>query len=651
MKLIYLYILIGVEVILLGAELVASQLTHSLIILGDAYHTLYNILSILLLVISFKMSSEKTVKNTFGWARIEVLGMLVNMTFLVALTFSLLVEGIQQLVHSSHEISEPTNYNLLFAFGVFGFIFNLIYFNILSDAILDQHKQRTNSLSLRAQEKIVFNNILGLNIDSPTGIEDTEAKDVSEKLLTIQSDKVKDTGLILLQTVPENINVGRLKKNILKEFPIILNIHDLHIWCLNASRIVASCHIILPKQSTKCFAQFSQLLDTYFRKQGIVLATVQPEFYDPNTSANQLIPISCLMKCSNVFATTSADITEPKISRPNEGIVELSLDLCSGSEKWLDSYQRSLPLDGIHCLRFLERSLKDSRALDTESLCLVSGEKVWTIRCHIICLNFDGNLLEASSVAAIASLSHFKRPEVTVSVDRTLKIHSFDEKHALNLTLLHYPFCVSFAFFVDNNIYRLVCDPNQCEEESADALLVVSANTYREIIGLHCFGKPVIDSEKVINCSQKAIERVKYLTEFMKNSLQTDKEKRINSPESIGFANAIRTGIMSGIERPEMNLLDVIKVDRIEEDEPMEPEVVDAPTDNVYLYGRGIGGIGEGGKTQWQFNDQSEQIMSDESNDEILTLEDIQKQKIEKMSDEEEEDVMIIETVGFDKKK
>ncbi|CAG2120641.1 unnamed protein product, partial [Medioppia subpectinata] len=122
--------------------------------------------------------------------------------------------------------------------------------------------------------------------------------------------EIKDTGLILLQTVPENINVGRLKKNILKEFPIILNIHDLHIWCLNASRIVASCHIILPKQSTKSFAQFSQLLDTYFRKQGIVLATVQPEFYDPNTSsANQLIPISCLMKCSKLSNTNCDSFT------------------------------------------------------------------------------------------------------------------------------------------------------------------------------------------------------------------------------------------------------------------------------------------------------------------------------------------------------
>lgn len=110
----------------------------------------------------------------------------------------------------------------------------------------------------------------------------------------------------------------------------------------------------------------------------------------------------------SLFTKTSCEITEPKISRPNEGLIELSLDLCSSTEKWLDPYQRALPEEGIHCLRLLERTIKDSRCVDTESLCLISGEKVWQIKCHIVCLNFDGNLCEAASIAAISSLSHFK---------------------------------------------------------------------------------------------------------------------------------------------------------------------------------------------------------------------------------------------------
>ena len=74
------------------------------------------------------MTNEKTLKNTFGWARVEVLGMLVNVTFVTALSFSLLVEGIQQIIHASHEISHPTDYRLLFSLGVCGFTINSICF-------------------------------------------------------------------------------------------------------------------------------------------------------------------------------------------------------------------------------------------------------------------------------------------------------------------------------------------------------------------------------------------------------------------------------------------------------------------------------------------------------------------------------------------
>jgi len=42
---------------------------------------------------------ENTLKNTFGWTRIDVLTMLIVCIFMASLCFSLLVEAIQTLVH------------------------------------------------------------------------------------------------------------------------------------------------------------------------------------------------------------------------------------------------------------------------------------------------------------------------------------------------------------------------------------------------------------------------------------------------------------------------------------------------------------------------------------------------------------------------
>jgi len=46
---------------------------------------------------------EKKLKNTFGWARIEVVLMLGGCVFLASLSFSLVVEAIQTLIHIDHQ--------------------------------------------------------------------------------------------------------------------------------------------------------------------------------------------------------------------------------------------------------------------------------------------------------------------------------------------------------------------------------------------------------------------------------------------------------------------------------------------------------------------------------------------------------------------
>jgi len=72
---------------------------------------------------------------------------------------------------------------------------------------------------------------------------------------------------------------------------------------LTASKIIATCHIILPKQSSKSYEEFSSLLQKFFQQQGISLATVQPEFHDTHT---QDCSLSCMMKCSK-FSNVNCD--------------------------------------------------------------------------------------------------------------------------------------------------------------------------------------------------------------------------------------------------------------------------------------------------------------------------------------------------------
>lgn len=60
---------------------------------------------------------------------------------------------------------------------------------------------------------------------------------------------------------------------------------------------------------------------------------------------------------------------------------------------------------------------------------------------------FFSNLYkDCGSVAALAALAHFRRPDVTTTGEE-IKIHSHNERDPIPIVLHHYPVCVSYAIY------------------------------------------------------------------------------------------------------------------------------------------------------------------------------------------------------------
>ena len=130
----------------------------------------------------------------------------------------------------------------------------------------------------------------------------------------------------------------------------------------------------------------------------------------------------------------------------------------------------------------MERGIKDSRAVDTESLCIVAGAKVWSLRVDIHVLDHVGNIIDCAAIgptsdpsglcrltgadgvgvaATITALLNFRRPDVTVGGDGEVVIHSLEEREPVPLSIHHIPICVSFGIFEGG---ALVVDPDLKEE-------------------------------------------------------------------------------------------------------------------------------------------------------------------------------------------
>ena len=67
-----------------------------------------------------------------------------------------------------------------------------------------------------------------------------------------------------------------------------------------------------------------------------------------------------------------------------------------------------------------------------DSLRICSKLQVWTVRLdlHVIC--HEGSLADACSVAGLAALSHFRRPDVTLKVAFMNRKHLFNDPNSFS---------------------------------------------------------------------------------------------------------------------------------------------------------------------------------------------------------------------------
>ncbi|XP_020957295.1 exosome complex component RRP45 isoform X2 [Sus scrofa] len=301
--------------------------------------------------------------------------------------------------------------------------------------------------------------------------------------------------------------------------------------------------------------------------------------------------------------------------------------------------------------RLLERCLRNSKCIDTESLCVVAGEKVWQIRVDLHLLNHDGNIIDAASIAAIVALCHFRRPDVSVQGDE-VTLYTPEERDPVPLSIHHMPICVSFAFF-QQGTYLLV-DPNEREERVMDGLLVIAMNKHREICTIQSSGGIMLLKDQVLRCSKIAGVKVLEITELIQKALENDQKVRKEGGK-FGFAESIANQRITAfkMEKAPIDTSDVEeKAEEIISEAEPPLEVVSKPV----LWTPGTAQIGEGIENSWGDLEDSEKEDEDEGgSDEAIILDSIKTDtgvEISNigsqdapivLSDSEEEEMIILE--------
>lgn len=93
---------------------------------------------------------------------------------------------------------------------------------------------------------------------------------------------------------------------------------------------------------------------------------------------------------------------EPYPDTPNSGVMTTSAELVPLASPEFEPGPPQPP--AIELARVVDRGIRETGTIDLDALCVTPGEKVWVTFIDIHVIDYDGNLIDASALAAMAAL-------------------------------------------------------------------------------------------------------------------------------------------------------------------------------------------------------------------------------------------------------
>ncbi|MEM2281680.1 MAG: exosome complex protein Rrp42 [Candidatus Bathyarchaeia archaeon] len=203
-----------------------------------------------------------------------------------------------------------------------------------------------------------------------------------------------------------------------------------------------------------------------------------------------------LLGKTEVMVGVKIEIGEPFPDTPNEGVLTVNAELVPLASP---TFEPGPPDENsIELARVVDRGIRESKAVDLEKLCIVPSKKVFVIFVDIYVLNHDGNLIDASALAALAALLNTKVFNYEVE-NGDVKV----KPGYTPLPLRRHPVAVTFAKIND----KLVVDPWLEEEHIMDARLTITTDDDGNICAVQKGGSGYFTPEKVFEAVQVAREK------------------------------------------------------------------------------------------------------------------------------------------------
>ncbi len=270
-----LWIALALTTCFLIVEVVGAFVSNSLALLSDAAHMGTDVIALAISLFAVRLGKRPAdAKRTYGYARMEAIGALINGGLLFSVAGFVLWEALGRFLSPP-----PVASNAMLLVAAIGLVINLISMRLLKAGAGE-------NLNMKGAYLEVWSDMLGsvgviigalvIRITGWTVVDPIIAVLIGLCVLPRTWILLKQSSHILMQGVPDGLDLDAVRAS-LAEHPAVTEVHDLHAWALGSKDAVLTVHVVVGTGVTDPDRIRSELAVLLHDRFDVEHATIQVE--------------------------------------------------------------------------------------------------------------------------------------------------------------------------------------------------------------------------------------------------------------------------------------------------------------------------------------------------------------------------------------
>ncbi len=189
---------------------------------------------------------------------------------------------------------------------------------------------------------------------------------------------------------------------------------------------------------------------------------------------------------------------EPFPDTPDRGIIITNAELVPLASP---TFEPGPPDENaIELARVVDRGIRHSEAIDLTELCIEEGKKVWIVFIDIHALDDDGNLMDASALAAIVAL-----------LNTTVPAERFELGEDFKLPVKDIPISVTSLVVED----KFLVDPSRDELSVGDNTITITTDKNDNIVAIQKSGGYLLSEDLFESILETSIRKAREIREIV----------------------------------------------------------------------------------------------------------------------------------------